>query len=127
MNHVIIAGRVAKDPQHKTTSSGTSVCNFTVAVDRKYKDAQGQRTTDFFTVVAWRGAAEFAARYLYKGQRVAVSGSLETRSYTAQDGSTRYVTEIIAEQIEPQEWRQDGQQPQAAPVMQEVEDDELPF
>jgi single-strand DNA-binding protein len=128
MNYAIIAGRVARDPELKTTNSGTAVCSFSVAVDRKYKDAQGKRVADFFAVVAWRNAAEFAARNLYKGQRVVVAGSLETRSYTAQDGGKRNVTELVAEQIEPQEWRQDGQaQPQPMPQMQEVEDDDLPF
>lgn len=124
-----------------TTQSGVSRSTFTVAVQRRFANAQGVREADFLTVVAWRQTADFCNRYLTKGRKVAVEGSLQTRSYDAQDGSKRYVVEIIADHVETLDKRQEGEQrpadaPAAPPQQQrmdtsgftEVEDDsELPF
>ena len=90
--------------------------------------AQGEREADFVNIVAWRGTAEFCGRYLQKGMKIAVSGALQTRSYQAQDGSKRYVTEVVADSVEFCESRRETA-PEATPQtgFQEVDDDEMPF
>lgn len=125
---------MANDPEAHTTQSGLSRSNFKVAVQRSYKNANGTYDADFLPVVAWRQTADFANKYLKKGYRVAVSGSIQTRSYDAQDGSKRYMTEIIADHVENLEPR-DSQRQQAAPQAQQGKDefvemdvgDDLPF
>lgn len=100
LNKVIIAGRLTADPELKQTQSGISVVTFTVAVNRQYsKDEQKQKEADFLNVTAWRTTADFVARYFKKGSAICVCGSLRTRSYTAQDGSNRHVTEIMADDV----------------------------
>ena len=96
MNKCIIIGNLTKTPENKTTPNGISVTTFTVAVSRSHD----REKSDFFNVVAWRGLADNCARYLIKGQKVAVEGELQTRSYDDKDGIKRYVTEIIAENVE---------------------------
>lgn len=102
-----------------------------LAVSRRFADKQtGKRESDFFNVICWRQTAEFAARFLSKGRRIAVEGSLQTRSYDAQDGSKRYVTEIIADNVEFCDSKQSGGQSGAQAAQEgftEVEDDEMPF
>lgn len=93
-------GNLTKAPELKTTQSGISVCNFVVAVNRTYKDQNGERQADFIPVIVWRGLAENCARYLDKGRKVAVVGEIQTRSYNAQDGTKRYVTEVMASDVE---------------------------
>ena len=142
MNRVILIGNLASDPECRTTQSGIAQCSFRIAVQRRYKGANGERETDFLPVVCWRQTAEFAQRYLAKGRKVAVEGSIQARSYDAQDGSRRYVTEIIADSVEAVGGREDGaqgaQNAQGAQQAQEpvqnhqtgfteVDDDELPF
>ena len=142
MNKVILIGNLANDPESRTTQSGIAQCSFRLAVQRRFKGANGERDTDFLPVVCWRQTAEFAQRYLAKGRKVAVEGSIQTRSYDAQDGSKRYVTEIIADSVEAVVGREEGaQNAQNARGTQnaqkpaqnrqmgftEVNDDELPF
>ena len=143
MNKVILIGNLANDPEPFTTQSGISRSTFRIAVQRRFANAQGVREADFFTIVAWRQTADFCNRYLSKGRRVAVEGSIQNRSYDAQDGSKRYVTEVIADNIEPLGSRDEAgaarprdngpTPPPAAPAgpamndFTEVEDDELPF
>ena len=139
MNRVILIGNIASDPEGRTTQSGIAQCSFRIAVQRRYKGANGERETDFLPVVCWRQTAEFAQRYLAKGRKVAVDGSIQTRSYDAQDGSKRYVTEIIADSVEAVGGREDGAQnaqntqntQKQAQNRQDgftdVDDDELPF
>ena len=110
MNKVILIGNIASDPEGRTTQSGIAQCSFRIAVQRRFKGANGERETDFLPVVCWRQTAEFAQRYLAKGRKVAVEGSIQTRSYDAQDGSRRYVTEIIADSVEAVGGRDDGAQ-----------------
>ena len=100
MNKVILIGNLANDPEGRTTQSGISQSTFRIAVQRRFANAQGVREADFFTVIAWRQTADFCNRYLTKGRKVAVEGSIQNRSYDAQDGSKRYVTEIIADDVE---------------------------
>ena len=138
MNKVFIVGNIAKDPESRITGSGISQCNLRVAVQRRFANPSGVRESDFFDVVCWRQTADFCTKYALKGRKVAVEGSLQTRSYDAQDGSKRYVTEIIADNVEfcdkAPEQTQRGDVVQQAQNMfgagfVEVEDDDerLPF
>ncbi len=100
MNKVILIGRITKDPELKFTPNGNAVCSFTLAVNRQYKNENGEAEADFINCVAWRGQAQFIGDYVEKGNLLAVSGSLQTRSYQAQDGSTRYVTEVQTDSVQ---------------------------
>ena len=99
MNKVILVGRLARDPELRTTTNGTSVCSFAIAVDRRFK-RDGQPTADFFNVTAWGKQGEIISQYLRKGRQIAISGRLQTRNYTANDGSKRYVTEVVLEEFD---------------------------
>ena len=143
MNRVILIGNLCDNPEAFTTQSGITRSTFRVAVQRRFANAQGVREADFLTVVAWRQTADFCNRYLTKGRKVAVEGSIQTRSYDAQDGSKRYVTEIIADSVEalggPKEaegkpadapsrpQQRNEQQRMDMNGFTEVEDDQLPF
>ena len=101
MNKVYLIGNLTRDPEMRSTSTGIPVCNFSIAVNRRFKNAQtGQQETDFFNIVAWRQLAELCSRYLAKGRKVAVFGSIQTRSYEAQDGSKRTAFDIVADEVE---------------------------
>ena len=97
MNSVCLMGRLTGDPELKTTQSGVSVTSFSVAVDRAYRSKDQERQTDFINCVAWRQTAEFISRYFRKGQRIALQGSLQSRKYTANDGSQRTVFEVVVD------------------------------
>lgn len=99
MNKVFLIGNLTRDPELTETSSGISVCRFTLAVKRNYQNADGEYETDFFNCQAWRGLAETIARYIHKGNKVAVTGSLQNRSYE-KDGEKRTVTEIQVQDVE---------------------------
>ena len=110
------------------------MANFTVAVQRNFKNQQGTYDADFIAVQVWKGTAEYCEKYLKKGSKVGVEGSIQTRSYEAQDGIRRYVTEIIAQQVENLPLRQQAQggtdreaEKAAASPMTQKDDDELPF
>ncbi len=96
-NKVIMLGRVASDLELKTTPSGTSVCTFSIAVDRRYQAKGEEKKSDFFNCVAWRNEAEFITRFWVKGKPILIEGELQNRSYVDKTGSTRYVTEIIVD------------------------------
>lgn len=96
MNRVTLIGRLTKAPEQKQTPNGIAVCTFSIAVNRRMNREQ----TDYFNIVAWRGLAETCAKYLEKGQQVAIIGELQTRSYEGKDGVKRYITEIVAEEVE---------------------------
>mgnify|MGYP003571323358 CR=1 FL=1 len=99
MNKVILIGRLTRDPELRTTPSGVATTAFTVAVDRNFTNQQGQREADFINCIAWRKQAENISRYCAKGSQVAVEGRIQTRSYDAQDGSKRYVTGVICDNV----------------------------
>jgi len=128
MNAVQLIGRLTKDPEIRTTQNGIKCATFTLAVDRpRLKD--GNREADFLPCVAWRGTAEFAENWLRKGIKIAVQGSIQTRSYE-KDGAKRFVTEILCEHLEFCESKQESTAPaQTAPVntFTEVDTDDLPF
>ena len=108
MNKVILIGRLTADPDHRKTGNDLSVCTFTIAVDRRFKSENGP-TADFIRVVAWRQTADFVDRNFSKGNRIAVVGSIQTRSYDDKDGKRQYVTEVVADEVEFCERKQDSQ------------------
>lgn len=100
MNKIILIGRLTKDPELRYTQSGTAVAGFTLAVDRRFSNQSGEREADFVNCVAWQKAAEFVSEYFHKGKQMALEGRLQVRSYDGNDGQKRWVTEVVAEQIE---------------------------
>lgn len=99
LNRVVLIGRLTKDPELRYTPNGIAVANFTLAVDRSYKNAQGERDTDFIPCVVYRQLAELVANYLAKGKLAAVDGRIQVRTFVGQDGQKRWVTEVIAEDV----------------------------
>lgn len=100
MNKIILLGRLVKDPEIKYTPSEKCVAQFSIAVNRPTKNAEGQYEADFINIVAWNKTAELIGNYVQKGQRLLVEGRLQIRNYTAQDGGKRYVTEVVADRVE---------------------------
>ncbi len=100
INNVVLVGRLTKDPELKYTQSGIAVTNFTLAVNRPFKNQQGENEADFINCVAWRRQAENTATYVGKGSLVGVEGRIETRNYEGQDGRRVYVTEVVAESVQ---------------------------
>lgn len=109
LNHIVIMGRLARDPELRHTQTGTPVASFTLAVDRDFKDKNtGEHATDWIDVVAWRGAGEFATRYLSKGRMAAVEGRLQIRDWVDKEGNKRRCAEVIAEHIYFADSKRDG-------------------
>ena len=147
MNKAILIVNLARDPETRNTPSGVSCTTFTVACNRRFVNQQGVREADFINCVAWRSTADFIGRYMTKGTKVAIEGTIQTRSYDAQDGTKRYVTEVVVDNIEFAGSRGEASRPRdEAPLppvppagnpgagsgsapggFTEVEDDELPF
>lgn len=119
-NKVILGGRLTAEPELKQTPQGVSVSTFTLAVNRKGKDAQA----DFINCVAWRGTAEFISKYFKKGNSVCITGQIQVRNYTDKDNNKRYATEVIADEV----YFVDSKNENAQPQFEEIGiDDELPF
>lgn len=116
MNVVVLIGRLVADPELKYTPSGIAVCQFKIAVDRPVKSEGGEKQADFIPIVTWRQSAEYAANYLTKGQRVAVHGSMQSRSWVAQDGQKRYMTEVVANRVQGLDRPRGDQGGEAAPI-----------
>ena len=147
MNKAFLVGNLTRDPELRQTAGGVSVCTFTVAVNRRFANQQGVREADFIPIVTWRQLADLCGHYLSKGRKVSVVGSIQTRTYDAQDGSKRYATEVVADEVEflspagesgsfghPTEAPQTQPQENAHSAntfkpdqMVEADDDELPF
>ncbi len=108
MNKAIITGNLTEDIELKETTTGKKVCTFTVAVNRRYADANGNGQADFMRVVCWRELAEVCSKYLCKGRKVLVTGQIQNRQYEAQDGTKRTVTEIVADEVEFLSAKKDG-------------------
>ena len=105
MNKVVLIGRLTKDPELRfAPGTGNAVATVTLAVDRRFPNKDGQREADFIPVVIWGKPAESTANYMSKGRLMGVSGRIQTRSYEAKDGTRRYVTEVIAEEVQFLEW-----------------------
>jgi single-strand DNA-binding protein len=134
MNKVILVGNLTRDPELTETPSGVAVCRFAIAVSRDYANAEGNRETDFFNITVWRGRAEVCGKYLKKGNKVAIVGSLQTRSYEDKDGIKRNVTDVVASEVEFLTPRnsQDGEDAPVSmrrerPQLEAIDDNQLPF
>ncbi len=141
MNRVFIIGNLTRDPELNTTNSGVSVCRFTVAVQRRVTNAEGVREADFFNVSAWRGTADNCAKFLKKGSKVSVVGSIQIRNFDRADGSKGTSVEITADEVEFLSPRGEGAeggvgvaggstaQPQASAPVADLQpvDEDLPF
>lgn len=144
-NKVILIGNLTADPELKQTAQGTSVCSFTLAINRRFQRNadQGQPTADFISVVAWRERAEFVAKYFKKGRPLLVCGQLQSRSWTDAQGNKRYATEVVADEITfvenknsaatgegsyaPEAYGASSAVAGNAPEFEEVDDNSLPF
>ena len=132
MNRVTIIGNLTRDPESRTTPAGKEVCNFTVAVNRRQKDASGNNVADFFKIAAWGELGKSCQQYLVKGRKVAVVGPVSVSTYQAQDGSTKANLDVMAQEVEFLSPRENvgenaqSAQTQAAQAVS-VPDGELPF
>lgn len=125
LNNIQIMGRLTADPELRHTTSGVAVTTFRIACNRDFKDkSTGEKGVDFIQIVCWRNTAEFAARYLAKGQLVVISGRLQVREYTDKDGQKRSATEVIAENLYFAEARKE---PKPVSTFEDVDDDGIPF
>ncbi len=135
MNKVILVGNLTRDPELTETPSGVPVCRFAIAVSRDYANAEGNRETDFFNITVWRGRAENCGKYLKKGNKVAIVGSLQTRSYEDKDGIKRNVTDVVANEVEfltPRNAQSDDDGETISvrrerPQLEAIDDNQLPF
>ena len=100
MNKVFLIGRLTRDPELRYTGSNTPVCSFSIAVNRNFTNSQGEREADFINIVVWRKQAENVKNYLSQGSQVAIDGRIQTRNYEDQNGQKRYVTEVVADNVE---------------------------
>lgn len=135
MNKVILIGNLTKDPELSTTNSGINYCRFTLAVPKRFV-SNGDREAEFINIVVWRTQADNCHKYLKKGSKAGVVGSLQTRSYDAQDGTKRYVTEVVADEVEFLSSRNtdssntsvdDSVSTSGNSELEPIEDDSLPF
>ena len=135
MNKVYLIGNLTRDPELAETNSGIKVCRFAIAVNRNYSSSDGERQTDFFNITVWRTQAENCGRYLKKGSKVAIVGSLQNRSYEDKEGVKRNVTDIVANEVEFLSTRSNGDEIESSdgrrerPRLEPASDDDdgLPF
>ncbi len=135
MNKVYLIGNLTRDPELSETSSGIAFCRFALAVNRTYANSEGNREADYFNVIVWRTLAENCGKFLKKGSKVAVVGSLQNRSYEDKDGIKRNVTDIVASEVEFLTTNRGDEQDIPAEVVKgagkgtltPVDDDTLPF
>ncbi len=142
MNKVVLIGNLTRDPELQTTNSGVSVCRFSLAVARRFANSDGEREADFINIVVWRNQAENCHKYLKKGSKCAVVGRIQTSSYDAADGSKRYTTDVVADEVEFISTRNGGDNsesgftpsdegkvasPKQTAELEEIDDDSLPF
>ena len=132
MNNVNLVGRLTKAPELKQTASNISVLTGTLAVNRTFKNQNGEREADFINIVAWRQTAEIIAQYCGKGSQIGVTGRIQTRNYENQQGQRVYVTEVVAEHVDLLDSKDDSQSQQNNFARQEkhtldIDDSDLPF
>ena len=120
LNRIVIIGRLTRDPELRSTANGTPVCTFTLAVDRSFKSASGERETDFIPVVVWRQLGETCGRYLAKGKLAAVDGRLQIRSYKDKDGNNRIAAEVVADNVRFLSPKSDDGEVDLAPPLDEI-------
>ena len=116
-NKVILIGNLVADPELKQTQSGIAVTSFSIAVSRKFNRDSSQQQTDFFNIVCWRSTAEFVTKYFSKGKSILVCGSLQTRTWTDQQGQKRYITEVVADEVSFVERKSEGSGSGIPPMM----------
>jgi len=126
MNKVLLVGNLTRDPELSTIPNGTPVCKFTIAVNRRFANAEGNREADFLNIVVWRQQGENCAKYLKKGSKVGIVGQIQIRNYE-QDGVKKYFTEIIADEVEFLSPKNGGDGGSDAGDMTPIADDSLPF
>ena len=115
LNHIVIMGRLARDPELRRTGSGTAVTSFTLAVDRDFgKNENGERETDFIDCTAWRQTGEFVSKYFTKGRMAVVSGRLQIRNWTDKEGNKRRSAEVVADNVYFGDSKRDGDAPAAS-------------
>jgi len=130
LNRVVLIGRLTKDPELRYTPNGKAVGSFSLAVDRPFKNQQGEREADFINIVVWGPQAESCANYLTKGKLAAVDGRLQIRSYDGQDGQKRWITEVVAETVRFLSPKDGGGSPRDFGSMgneMDFSDDDIPF
>lgn len=127
MNKIILIGNLTRDPESGVTANGVGYTRFTLAVNRTYPDANGNREADFINITTWRKTAEACGKHLFKGSKVGVSGSLQQRRYEDRDGIKRTAFDVVADEVEFLSPKTDGKQTDAASDLQEVNGDDLPF
>lgn len=136
MNKVFLIGNLTKDPELTTTNSGVSLCKFTLAVQRRFTGNDGEREADFLPIIVWRGLADNCYKFLKKGSKAGVSGTIQTRQYDAPDGTRRFITEIIADEVEFLSTRNGGEEAESTKPtkndevvtkFEPIDDDNLPF
>lgn len=136
MNKVYLIGNLTRDPELSVTSSGVAFCRFSIAVNRTFINADGNREADFFNITVWRTQAENCGKFLKKGSKIAIVGSLQNRTYEDKEGVKRTVTDIVASEVEflsTNNRGEEGMQDVPSPVksgkgpLEEVDDDSLPF
>ena len=136
MNRVFLIGNLTKDPELTTTNSGVSLCKFTLAVQRRFTGNDGEREADFLPIIVWRGLADNCYKFLKKGSKAGVSGTIQTRQYDAPDGTRRFITEIIADEVEFLSTRNGGEEAESTKTtkndevvtkFEPIDDDNLPF
>ena len=131
MNKVTLKGNLTRDVELSTTTNGVAVAKFTIAVQRRFADANGERATDFINCVAWRNTAEFVSKYFNKGSQILVCGAIQTRTYDAQDGTKRYITEAVIDEVyfcgKAAEIASETKEESKQVELQPIDDDNLPF
>ena len=138
MNKVILIGNLSRDPEITTTNGGVSVCRFAIAVQRRFQNSEGEREADFINVVVWRAQAENCHKFLKKGSKCGIVGRIQTSSYEAQDGTKRYVTEVVADEVEFISSTRNGSESESfgqtssksnssVAELEPIDDDSLPF
>ena len=108
LNHIVLMGRLTRDPELRRTGSGIAVASFTLAVDRDYAAQGAEKETDFVDIVAWRNTAEFVSRYFTKGRMAVVTGRLQIRNWTDKDGNKRRSAEVVADNVYFGDSKRDG-------------------
>lgn len=141
INRVVLTGRPTKDPELRSTKSGANVCSLTLAVDRNFKNKNGEREADFISCIAWQKTAEVMSKYVKKGSVIGVDGRIQTRSYDNRDGQRVYVTEVVVEDFSflggadkdgqvsknNQSSSSKNNDPFAPSKQEDITDDDLPF
>ncbi len=133
MNSCVLKGNLVRDVELSTTPNGVTVAKFSIAVQRRFTNADGERDVDFINCVAWRNTAEFISKYFKKGSQILVRGEIQTRTYQAQDGTNRYITEIMVDEVDFCGSKQDGgnasetKEENKPADVQPIDDDNLPF